>query len=94
MLTRRGAECLVHGRGPRKHGTRRGLSTPDTICWTEPRPAMGVVICFAWFGKLSDAKIRAGECSGGTLSWGPQLHDGLVYVSDWNSGLWILKPEF
>ncbi len=31
VLTRRGAECLVHGRGRRKHGTRRGLSTPDTI---------------------------------------------------------------
>ncbi len=31
---------------------------------------------------------------GATLSWAPQLHDGLVYVSDINSGLWILRPEF
>ena len=28
------------------------------------------------------------------LSWAPQLHDGLVYVSDMFSGLWILRPEF
>ncbi len=31
---------------------------------------------------------------GATLSWAPQLHDGLIYVSDINSGLWILRPEF
>ena len=29
-----------------------------------------------------------------TNSWAPQLHDGLVYVSDISSGLWILRPEF
>ncbi len=33
-------------------------------------------------------------CMPGTLSWGAQLHDGLVYVSDVNSGLWILRPLF
>ena len=33
-------------------------------------------------------------CRPGTLSWGVQLHDGLVYVSDVNSGLWVLRLEF
>ncbi len=37
---------------------------------------------------------QPGECSGATLSWAPQLHDGFVYVSDVNSGLWIFGPEF
>ncbi len=27
-------------------------------------------------------------------SWGAQLHDGLVYVSEVNSGLWIFRPAF
>jgi len=31
---------------------------------------------------------------GATQSWGPQLHGGLIYVSDVNSGLWIFRPEF
>jgi hypothetical protein len=26
-----------------------------------------------------------------TMSWGPQPHDGLIYVADMNSGLWILR---
>ena len=30
----------------------------------------------------------------GSSSWGAQLHDGLVYVSEVSSGLWILRPEF
>jgi hypothetical protein len=30
----------------------------------------------------------------GTCSWAPQVHDGLVYVSDLNSGLWVLRPTF
>ena len=34
------------------------------------------------------------EYSGTTFSWAPQLHGGLVYVSDIISGLWILRPEF
>ncbi len=28
-----------------------------------------------------------------TRSWGAQLHDGLVYVSE-TSGLWVFRPEF
>lgn len=37
-----------------------------------------------------------GECfSGmGTCTWAPQLHRGLVFVSDPNEGLWVLRPEF
>ena len=30
----------------------------------------------------------------GTRSWGAQLHDGLVYVSEVSFGLWIFRPEF
>ena len=30
----------------------------------------------------------------GTCSWAPQVHDGLVYVSDLNTGLWVLRPTF
>lgn len=29
-----------------------------------------------------------------TCTWAPQLHEGEVYLSDLNSGLWILRPEF
>lgn len=30
----------------------------------------------------------------GTCTWAPQLHRGLVFVSDPNEGLWVLRPEF
>lgn len=30
----------------------------------------------------------------GTCTWAPQLHDGYVYVSDLNTGLWVLRPTF
>lgn len=35
-------------------------------------------------------------CGGGsaTCTWAPQLHRGLVYLSDLNSGLWVLQPGF
>ena len=29
-----------------------------------------------------------------TCTWAPQLHDGLVYVSDMNNGLRVLEPQF
>ncbi len=29
-----------------------------------------------------------------TMNWAPQLHNGLLYLSDLNSGLWVLRPEF
>ncbi len=37
----------------------------------------------------------SGQCSSGvgTCTWAPQLHDGLVWVSDLNSGLWVLELE-
>ncbi|MBT8462814.1 MAG: hypothetical protein KJO44_09880, partial [Gemmatimonadetes bacterium] len=37
-----------------------------------------------------------GACvsTSGTCSWAPQLHDGFIYVSDLNSGLWVLRPTF
>ena len=39
-------------------------------------------------------EVGAIEYTEFTNSWAPQLHDGLVYVSDMNSGLWILRPLF
>ncbi len=30
----------------------------------------------------------------GTCTWAPQLHNGLVYVSDMNTGLWVFNPSF
>jgi hypothetical protein len=31
---------------------------------------------------------------GGTCAWAPQLKTGLVYVSDMNTGVWVLQPQF
>ena len=28
----------------------------------------------------------------GTCNWAPQLHNGLIYLSDMNSGLWVFDP--
>lgn len=38
----------------------------------------------------------AGLCfrPSGTCTWAPQVHDGYVYVSDLNSGLWVLRPTY
>jgi hypothetical protein len=38
----------------------------------------------------------AGICPGiqATCSWAPQLHRGLLYVSDMNGGLRVIQPEF
>lgn len=30
----------------------------------------------------------------GTCTWAPQLEGGLIYVSDLNTGLWVLQPTF
>ncbi len=36
----------------------------------------------------------AGCASGsGTCNWAPQLHNGLIYLSDINSGLWVFDPS-
>ncbi len=32
--------------------------------------------------------------SAGTCTWAPQAHAGRVFVSDMNSGLWVLRPTF
>lgn len=49
----------------------------------------GREIAFSQYGTGSG-------CFGGsaTCSWAPQLHGGLLYVSDLNTGLWILQPTF
>ncbi len=43
------------------------------------------------------AFVRYGSSSGcastdGTCTWAPQLHQGKLYVSDLNTGLWVLDP--
>lgn len=48
-------------------------------------------------GRERGAATYAGlqlNCPGGeaTCAWAPQLHDGLVYVSDMNTGLHVLSP--
>lgn len=37
-----------------------------------------------------------GECPGrfGVCTWAPQLHQGRIFVSDMNTGLWAFEPEF
>ena len=38
-----------------------------------------------------------GSCPGaasGTCTWAPQLHEGLLYLADMNTGLWVLRPDF
>ena len=55
-------------------------------------------------GVLSAAEREVGRFSydgqgtcasgAGTCAWAPQLHGGLVYVADLNSGLWVLRSEF
>jgi hypothetical protein len=34
------------------------------------------------------------QTSDATCAWAPQMHDGLIYVSDMNTGLWIFEPQF
>ena len=31
---------------------------------------------------------------GDTRTWAPQLHNGLIYLSDINRGVWVLRPNF
>ena len=38
--------------------------------------------------------IRGYGDSNQASSWGAPLHEGLVYVSEVTSGLWIFRPEF
>ncbi len=35
-----------------------------------------------------------GAQTGGTRVWAPQLHNGLIYVSDLNNGIAVLRPTF
>ncbi len=49
------------------------------------------------FGELhrQGREISANVYDGArTLTWAPQLHEGLIYLSDINSGLWVLNPDF
>jgi hypothetical protein len=45
------------------------------------------------------ATLRYGSDAGcnsvdGTCAWAPQLHQGLVFLSDLNTGLWVFAPQF
>lgn len=42
-------------------------------------------------GRLIAASLYDGP---DTDTWAPQLHDGFVFVSDMNSGIWKLQPNF
>lgn len=40
---------------------------------------------------------RVDACPGGfagTCTWAPQLHEGRIYASDMNTGLWVFEPSF
>jgi hypothetical protein len=39
----------------------------------------------------SDAGCQSAD---GTCSWAPQLHRGLIFASDLNTGLWVFEPRF
>jgi len=45
---------------------------------------------------IAALQYRGGGCldGGTTCSWAPQLHDGLLYLSDRNIGLVVLEPVF
>ena len=49
-------------------------------------------------GSLTYAGPGGRPCQGATTTssctWAPQLHGGLVFVSDMNTGLWALRPDF
>ena len=34
-----------------------------------------------------------GKIPNASMVWGPQPHKGVVFFSDWNSGLWAVKLE-
>jgi hypothetical protein len=47
--------------------------------------------------EIASAEYGIGSgCTGvsGTCTWAPQLHNGLIYLSDMNTGLWILQADF
>jgi hypothetical protein len=44
--------------------------------------------------NYSGAGPCAADLGSATCTWAPQLDGGLVYLSDMNSGLWVLRPEF
>ncbi len=40
-------------------------------------------------------EIAGFEYDGGsTNAWAPQLHNGLIYLTDFGSGVWVLQPNF
>ena len=45
--------------------------------------------------ELAFYRTRAGEGEGivinSPMAWGPQPHKGNIFVSDMNSGLWVIK---
>ncbi len=47
----------------------------------------GRELAFVQYGSSSGC-----ESTGGTCTWAPQLHQGKIYLSDLNTGLWVLDP--
>ena len=61
--------------------------------WTEGLKAIDV--SGELLGRLETQGRLVGSIRvGGSFAWGAQLHDGLVYMSVVNSGLWIFRREF
>jgi hypothetical protein len=46
------------------------------------------------FGVQYDGPGLGCVSADGTCAWAPQLHEGLLYVSDMNNGLVVLDPSF
>jgi len=47
--------------------------------------------------EIASAQYGAGagcQLADATCTWAPQLHAGLVFASDMNTGLWVLEPNF
>lgn len=43
--------------------------------------------------KYGGAGSCPGDQSSATCTWAPQLHNGLIYLSDMNTGLWVVRLE-
>ena len=50
----------------------------------------GYGLFYAYMENMGDAEYLIGNAP---FAWGPQLHKGNIFVSDYNSGLWIVKLD-
>ncbi len=50
----------------------------------------GREIAFSQYAGVGSCAAPSGTA---TCTWAPQLHGGLIYLSDMNSGLWVLRRD-